>query len=313
MPLSSDPAVNKTAEDLDTTLGSIFGAHPGYRRAHAKGTILSGTFTPSSQAAKLTTAPHFQSPTPILARFSNSTGIPHIPDNDANANPRGLAIRFQLQPGADGKRRHTDIVAHSSPFFPMKDGEGALAFFKSLTDGSVGDFLGKNPSAAAFVQDPKPAPESFATERFFSVTAFKFVDGEGKETFFRYQIRPVAGEKHLPEEEAKGRSPDFLFEDLPSRLPVEFKLIAQIAGPDDPTDDNTVHWPEDREKVELGTVKIERELPAEENAKEQQYIIFDPIPRGVQGLEASKDPLLDVRAALYLIGGKRRRGEEPAE
>jgi catalase len=45
---------------------------------------------------------------------------------------------------------------------------------------------------------------------------------------------------------------------------------------------------------------------APDNAAEQKQIIFDPIPR-VEGIEASADPLLELRAAIYLISGRRRR------
>jgi catalase len=47
----------------------------------------------------------------------------------------------------------------------------------------------------------------------------------------------------------------------------------------------------------------------ENNDKEQKYIIMDPIPR-VQGIEPSDDPLLELRAALYLISGRQRRAAE---
>jgi catalase len=39
---------------------------------------------------------------------------------------------------------------------------------------------------------------------------------------------------------------------------------------------------------------------------QQKHIIFDPIPR-VDGIAASADPLLELRAAVYLISGRRRR------
>ena len=39
---------------------------------------------------------------------------------------------------------------------------------------------------------------------------------------------------------------------------------------------------------------------------EQKKIIFDPIPR-LDGIEPSDDPLLELRAAVYLISGRRRR------
>jgi catalase len=51
---------------------------------------------------------------------------------------------------------------------------------------------------------------------------------------------------------------------------------------------------------------------AANNAGEQQKIIFDPIPR-VDGIEPSADPLLEVRAALYLISGRRRRQAPAAQ
>jgi hypothetical protein len=42
------------------------------------------------------------------------------------------------------------------------------------------------------------------------------------------------------------------------------------------------------------------------SAREQQHIIFDPIPR-VGGIEASADPLFEPRANIYLMSGRRRR------
>jgi catalase len=39
---------------------------------------------------------------------------------------------------------------------------------------------------------------------------------------------------------------------------------------------------------------------------EMRKIIFDPIPR-VEGIDPSDDPLFEVRAALYLLSGRRRR------
>jgi catalase len=41
-------------------------------------------------------------------------------------------------------------------------------------------------------------------------------------------------------------------------------------------------------------------------AHEQKNIIFDPIPR-IDGIEPSDDPLLELRAAIYLLSGRRRR------
>lgn len=79
--------------------------------------------------------------------------------------------------------------------------------------------------------------------------------------------------------------------------------MAQLAEEGDEVNDATVHWPESRRLVEMGTVKVGTELP--DNAKEK-HIIYDPIPR-IKGIKHSEDPLLEMRAAVYLISGRERR------
>ncbi|HYZ72537.1 MAG TPA: catalase, partial [Chthoniobacterales bacterium] len=97
MPLPTDEKLLALSQDLLKQFDTLFGLHPGFRAAHARGTMLSGTFTPDAEAVSLTRAAHItRASTPVTARFSNSTGIPLMPDNDPNANPRGLAIRFHL-------------------------------------------------------------------------------------------------------------------------------------------------------------------------------------------------------------------------
>jgi catalase len=221
-----------------------------------------------------------------------------------------MATRFVLS--EDG-HKHTDIVAHSTAHFPMRTGEGFLQMLGALGGGTIGKFLEENPSAAAFVQDPKPFPESFATEHFFGVSAFKMINKDGKETYVRYRIVPDAGRQLLSEADAAAKSGTYLTDELEERLgkgPASFKLLVQVAEEGDVTDDNTKHWPEERKKVELGTIKLEKIEEESESKKEQQKIIFDPIPR-VDGIEASADPLFDMRAAVYLISGKERRAAPP--
>ncbi|KUJ15987.1 heme-dependent catalase [Mollisia scopiformis] len=306
MPFSNDEEIMKTAGGLVEQLQAIFGKHPGFRPAHAKGKLYSGTFTPSAKVKELSIAPHFtNAETPVLVRFSNSTGIPNIPDTDPNADPRGIAIRFMI-----GERKHTDIIAHSVPAFPTRTGAEFLEMLQHLAAGTVGDFLGTHPKALAFVQYPKPPPASFATQQYYGVTAFKLIDSAGKATFIRYHVVPEAGVQILDEEVVKEKGANYLQEELETRLaggPVSFKILAQIAAEDDVTDDNTVHWPDTRPVVELGSFKVDT-IEADSAAK-TKYIIFDPIPR-VQGVEPSDDPLLEMRAALYLISGKQRRAAE---
>lgn len=241
-----------------------------------------------------------------LTRCRTATGLPNIPDNSSNAGPQGFALRFTL--ATEPRRVHTDIIAHSVDAFPGSNGDEALAFFKALKDGTVESFLGTHPKALAFVQAPKPAPESFANEQFFGVNAFRLIDEGGNGTYVRYRIVPAAGVKTLEEEALKGRGENYLFDEIPKLLaagPVVFNLKAQVALLGDVTDDACVHWPEERRVVDLGTISLGALV--EDDAAEQKHIIFDPVPRNVPGLEPSADPLLETRAGVYLISGRERR------
>lgn len=302
MPLPSDEKVVQLANDLLAQLDAMFGLHPGFRPAHAKGVMLSGTFTPSRDAASLTRAVHAtRNSTPVTVRFSNGTGLPSIPDNSNDANPRGLAIRFHL---AD--RVHTDIVSHSTDGFPTRTGQEFLEFLRAAATGDPSAFLAKHPATVAFLQTPKPSPASFAREAFFGVTAFRFINQQEVAQYGRYRILPQAGLDHLDDAAAKSRGPNYLFDELVQRIgagPVRFDIHVQIANDQDVVDDATIHWPADRRSIHFGTLMLKSQAPDDET---HRRMIFDPIPR-VDGIEASSDPLLELRAAIYLLSGRRRR------
>jgi catalase len=273
--------------------------------------MLTGTFTPSTEAATLTKAPHISRlSTPVTVRFSDSTGIPLVPDNDPNANPRGFAIRFNL-----AEHVHTDIVSHSTDGFPTRTGAEFLELLKALATSDPKNlagspleaFLGSHPKALAFVQAPKPAPSSFARESYFGVTAMKFTNKDGVSRFGRYRIVPEAGNDHLDDAAAAAKDANYLMDELAERVakgPIKFKILVQLANDGDVVDDATNHWPEDRKVLELGNFSLTALVA--DNAQEQKQIIFDPIPR-VEGIEPSDDPLLELRAAIYLLSGRRRR------
>jgi len=312
MPLPTDDKIIALSQDILQQFDAIFGLHPGFRPAHAKGTMLKGTFTPADNASSLTRAPHvLRESTPVTVRFSDSTGIPVIPDNDPNANPRGLAIRFNL-----AEHVHTDIVSHSTDGFPTRTGQEFLEFLRAVaasTDPSkpspspVEIFLGTHPKALEFVQTPKPPPSSFARESYFGVTAMRFTNKEGVSRYGRYRIVPDAGNDHLDDSTAAGKSANYLFDEVAERIakgPIKFRLLVQLANDGDTVDDATIHWPEDRTLLDLGAIVLTEPVP--DNDPEAKRIIFDPIPR-VDGIEPSNDPLLELRAAIYLLSGRRRR------
>jgi len=309
MPLPADPKLIALGQDLLKQFEAMFGLHPGFRPAHAKGIMLTGSFTPSPDAVALTRAPHItRASTPVTVRFSSSTGLPLIPDNAPNANPRGLAIRFHL-----AEHSHTDIVSHSVDGFPTRTGQEFLEFLRAATSSDsskpspLEKFLDSHPRTLAFVQTPKPAPSSFARETYFGVTAMRFLNSDGVSRHGRYRITPDAGTEHLDADTAKSKGANFLYDELTARIakgPVGFQILVQVANPDDVVDDATVHWPEDRPLINFGKLVLKN--PVSDNALEQKGIIFDPIPR-VDGIEPSLDPLLELRAAIYLLSGRRRR------
>ena len=313
MPLPTDPKRMALAKQVIQELDDLNGGeHPGHRPAHAKGSLLAGSFKPASGAAALSRAPHFHAPsTPVVVRFSDFAGVPNVADNDPKfSSPHGCAIRFQL-----GEHRHTDIVAHSADGFPVRTAQEFVEFIHAIrTSGPdaphpnpIEQFLGSHPKALAFVQMPKPIPTSFARESYFSVTAHKFIDAGGTSRHVRYRILPDAGNEYLDAEGAVAKGANFLMEELGNRLsrgPIKMNLWVQMANDGDVVDDATEHWPEDRPQVLLGVVALARLVP--ENDPDGRRIIFDPIPR-VNGIEPSPDPLLEPRADVYVITGKRRR------
>jgi catalase len=210
---------------------------------------------------------------------------------------------------------HTDIIGHSTDGFPTRTGEEFLAFLRALASSDpskpspspIEVYLGAHPKALAFVQTPKSAPSSFARESYFGVTAMRFTNKDGLSHFGRYRIVPEAGNDHLSDAAVAANSENFLFDELMERVsngPIAFRILVQLAGSDDIVDDATVHWPDDRPLADLGRIALT--APVSDSGPVQKQIIFDPIPR-VDGIDPSEDPLLELRAAVYLLSGRRRR------
>ena len=313
MPLPTDEEILALSNDIIQAFDSVFGLHPGFRPAHAKGKLLTGTFTPSPAAASFSRAPHFNRPsTPITVRFSDATGIPVIPDNDPNASPHGCAIRFHL-----AERVHTDIIAHSTDGFPVRTGQEFLEFLHAVAASSdpskphpwpVEVFVGSHPSTLAFVQSSKAAPSSFTRETFFGLTAMHFTNTDGAARYGRYRIVPEAGNEFLDDAALAAKSANYLFDDLEERIakgPIKFRVLVQCANDGDIVDDVTIHWPEDRTVLDLGTIALTEFV---NRAMRTSKKASSSIPfRGVDGIDPSEDPLLELRAAVYLISGRRRR------
>ncbi|QIW98607.1 hypothetical protein AMS68_004125 [Peltaster fructicola] len=312
MPLPDDRELVKLSSELVDTMRATFKTPQNYRPVHAKGQLVRGTFTPSKDASKLSKAPIFtNASTPLIMRYSTDTGLKDLPDNGENGS-RGFAIRFVLS--EDG-HTHYDIITNNAFGFVVSTGEGFLDQFKAMRDGKMDDFLEAYPHAKYFMENQSPAHAySFATEQWHSIHAFKFTNAEGKERYFRWRIVPWQGVMKHSKADAAKQGKNYQFDDLEWRMnnnkPIKYRLLAQLAEPGDPTNDSTKVWPETNEFAEMGEIVIDKLWTMDEgtpHGQEQKRIIYDPMPRYIEGIDESDDPLIQVRTAVYLISGRIRR------
>jgi catalase len=253
---------------------------------------------------------------PVTVRFSNGSGNPGAADPAPDL--RGMATKFYLP---DDSR--TDIVAITLPCFFVRTPEDFVALThaaKPFVAGQPGPrfalFLATHREAwraTAAALRPK-SPVSYATCLYNGLHAYRWIAADGSERFVRYTWVPAAGEQSLPGGEAKRRGRDYLQREVGERLarePIRLTLQVQIAAPDDPTHDATAVWPDDRERVDVGTL----ELTELETGREQggDVLVFDPT-RVTDGIGLSDDPLPRLRSQAYSISVERRSGvARPAE
>jgi catalase len=284
-------------------INGTFGRHRA-RALHAKGTIFRGTFTATPEAARLTRATHMQGdPIEAKVRFSNASGDPSTPDYAPDI--RGMATAFQLP---DGSR--TDISAQTSPRFPVRTPDAFIELVRANKPGlgrlwKLPAFFLRHPEALPALRVDAPAlkpPSSYAARRYYAVHAYRWVGGDGGERYVRYTWIPADPAPDLSLREAKRRGADYLLEELTERLarePVRFDLQLQIAAEGDSVDDPASVWPAERETVAAGTL----EVTALDDG--DQGLVFDPA-RIVDGIELSKDPVLNFRPAAYSVSVERR-------
>jgi catalase len=299
---SNEPARDSPQQMVDA-LHSAFGVHHA-RAVHAKGILLTGTFMPSVEARQLANSAVFTNGTlQITARFSDFTGIPDIPDTAGGANPRGFAIKFKLPGDAS-----MDIVAHSFNGFPTATTDEFGYLLRAIGNSGpeaakptdLDQFLAAHPIARTFLTTQKPAPISYATLAYFGVNSFKFTNASGKSRFTRYRFIPLAGEQFLDAAALKGKGPNYLSEEIATRIasgPIVYDWYAQIATDGDAIADPSVAWPESRQLVKLGTITISGLVADQPATDKVTMFIPNNVPAGIE----PADPMLTIRSAAYPI------------
>ena len=140
---------------------------------------------------------------------------------------------------------------------------------------------------------------------YFGINSFKFTNAKGAVTFGRYQLRPVAGEHFLTQEQLATAEPDYLTTEIRERVrrsPAKFKLMLQVAEKDDQIDDPTIVWPDTRKQIELGTITITKAVADSQAAEKKLFFMPGAL---VPGIEAA-DPMIAARSASYIVSLSRR-------
>lgn len=285
-----------TVEEGIAAIHKRFGVHAGRRALHAKGTLCTGRFVATPEAAAMTTAAHMQGdPVPVLARVSNGGGNPKVADYELDV--RGLAVSFELP---DGSR--TDIVAQTAPRFGLRDVD---SFFELLSASKPGPamlvrfplFLARHPAVARSLPENAKAlrpPSSYATIPYYPIHAFRWIGPDGASRYVRYTWAPLDPQPRLGAREAKRRGRDYLKEEIAERLAsgeASWDLELQIAGEGDDPDDPAAQW-QSTDRVKAGTLTLTG------ITEEGDGAVFDPM-RLTPGIEASGDPILRFRPEVY--------------
>lgn len=302
-----------TPARLTDAFEHVGGVHAGFRRNHAKGVGVSGSFESNGNGVRFSEAMVFRpGRVPVIGRFSLSGGQPHVAD--APDEVRGLGLQFSLP---DGEVWRTAMI--NLPVFPFRTPE---AFYEQLVastpDPRTGKpdpagmkaFLERHPETvqALGVIKGQPVSSGFDTTTFHGLNAFRFISSAGVSTPVRWVMTPMQ-----PFEAASAapgsRGKNYLFEALIARIerePARWRLILVIGQPGDPTHDATIAWPEGRERVDVGTLTLDRVESEETSAATD--INFDPLVLPA-GMAPSDDPLLSARSAVYSQSFTRREGQ----
>jgi catalase len=301
-----------TRETFMDGFRKVFGFHPGFRRNHAKGVVVTGHFDSNGSGRELSKAAIFvRGQTPVIGRFSLSGGNPMMADAPGAARGLGLAFTF---PDATQWR----MALLNLPVFPDNSPQGFYdRLFASKNDPATGKpdpaamaaFEKAHPESAAAMAIIKQHPPTtgFADSTYSSLITFFFVDDGGRRTPVRWAFVPM--QAALP---PHPKTTNSLFDALVRQLksgPLQWRLIVTIGQPNDPVTDATLPWPTDRRTIDAGVLTLTTvETEAAGNARD---VNFDPLVLP-DGIEPSDDPLLSARSAVYAASYRARTGEPKA-
>lgn len=302
-------------EDFVNALEDREGIHKGFRRAHAKGVCGTGYFLGNGKASDLSKALLLEDgrKTPVTFRFSLGGGLPLAPDT--RRAPRSMALILHQDDGHQWRTAMNHV-----PVFVIKDPADFPRLHRAhVPDPSTGKpdpakvkaFFDKHPEAQNFNKALKdgPLPASFLTSPYYSANAFILENAGGAKQPVRWSFYPEAGVTSITDEDLKKQDPNFMFQNLKERIDqgnAKWQLEFQLAAGSDNLADPTTPWPDDRPRVNAGTLVLEEISDRSPYCDSQN---FDPsiLPPGIT---ASSDPLIFARSAAYNVSQERRLTEQ---
>jgi catalase len=253
---------------------------------------------------------------PVIGRFSLGGGQPYAADSATAV--RGFGVQFTLP---DGELWRTSMI--HLPVFPFRTPE---AFNENLEaskpDPQTGKpdparmraFLERHPETERVLGMFKghPIPSGFGNSAFHGLNAFLFTNAGGVTTPVRWEFTPE--QPFATADVTRPQDKKYLFDDLIAQIrqkPLRWRLILVAGRAGDPTNDATIPWSPDRERVEAGALVVEG-VQSDDTAPSTD-ISFDPLVLPA-GIAPSDDPILNARSPVYMRSYTRRAGEpkEPA-
>src|SRR5258706_1300422 len=174
----------------------VNGLHPGFRRNHAKGLGVSGSFESNGSGVRLSKAAVFEpGRVPVIGRFSLDGGQPYQPDRPDTR--RGLGLQFSTR---NGELWRTAMI--NFPLFPVRTPEiffeRLLAFKPDPATGkpdpaNVKAFEERHPESVEVLKviTAEPRGSGFGNTTFYGLNTFRFTNAAGKTTSVRWILKPM--------------------------------------------------------------------------------------------------------------------------
>lgn len=300
-----------TPDTLLAALQGVDGAHPGFRRNHAKGVCVAGWFEGNGQAASYSSAFAFDTKrVPVIGRFALAGGMPY--QGDAPGKVRSMALALKGPGGQEWRMGLNDI-----PVFPVSTPQEFQALQQAVRPVAgtgkpdplaIRRFRTAHPwlASAGKALAERPITSGFENDTYRSLDSFVLHGVDGHSTAMRFAMVPE--EQKFADLPGRGENASFdQLNEAISAHPLRWTLVLTLAGAGDAVSDPSRIWSDKDQQITAGTLTLTR--LASETGGDCTGITFDPLVLP-EGIMASDDPVLQARSATYMRSFAERSREK---